>query len=101
MKGEIEYRNREVKLTKEQKNFFQDVYDEISKKNLDKLKASKEYKSVARDVQVDLENIVKKAAMKKAEKRLTEKYAKEFLKFPVIQEDRKVKSIKEKVKSQF
>jgi len=101
VKEKIEYRNREVKLNKDQVNYFQDRYDEISKKNLEALKKTKEYKSVDREVQVQLEVIVQKAAMKKAEKMLTQKYGSEFLKFPVIQEDKKTKSIKERIKSQF
>jgi hypothetical protein len=101
VKQEIKYRNREIELTKEQVNYFQDTYNSLSTKNLEKLKNTKEYKGVSRETQVEMEKYVQKAAMQKAEKMLTTKYSKEFLKSPVIKKEPKEERAKESIKRQF
>ncbi len=101
VKTTIDYKNREIELNKQQIDYFQDTYNELFKKAVEKLKKTPEYKSVDKATQVQLETQLQRLMMKKAEKKLTEKYRSEFLKAPVMTEDEKVERAKRMIKKKF
>jgi maltodextrin utilization protein YvdJ len=98
VKTEIKYKGRDVKLDQEQIDYFQDKYNELSKKGLEALKKSAEYKAVDRETQVEAEAQLQRLMMKKSEEMLTKKYRNEFLRIPVPKEKPQEKKVKERLK---
>ena len=98
VKTEIKYKGRDIKLDQEQIDYFQDKYNELSKKGLETLKKSAEYKAVDRETQVEAEAQLQRLMMKKSEEMLTKKYRNEFLRVPVTKENPQEKKVKERLK---
>jgi len=98
VKTEIKYKGRDIKLNQEQIDYFQDKYNELSKKGLEALKKSAEYKAVGRETQVEAEAQLQRIMMKKSEELLTKKYRNEFLRVPVTKENPQEKKVKERLK---
>ena len=98
VKTEIKYKDRDIKLNQEQVDYFQDKYNELSKRGLETLKKSAEYKAVDRETQVEAEAQLQRLMMKKSEEMLTKKYRNEFLRVPVTKENPQEKKVKERLK---
>lgn len=101
VKTEINYKDRDIKLTKEQIDYFQDTYNKLSEKGLESLRKSPQYKAVDKETQIQGEVQLQKLMMKKAQDILVKKYKNEFQKFPVIRESIGEKKLKERIKRGF
>jgi len=76
VKNKVQYKNREVVLTKEQKDFFQSKYNEKEEKYIKKVKSLQEYKDLGEDAEAKLalEQQAKRKAMKDSEEEMISKY---------------------------
>jgi len=80
VKSKVEYKGREIPLTKEQKDFFQEKYNEKEEKYVKKVKSLQEYKDLAddADAKLALEQQAKRKAMKDSEDEMVKKYRSEL-----------------------
>ena len=94
------WQDRKIKLSDEEKKFFQNKYDELSKANVEKLSKLPEYKQLDLETQVALKGLVQKASMRDAEDVLIKRYRAKFrqVKRERGEDDKKIDIIKRKLR---